>query len=292
MGDSVSHLVVFYQQKALEKVSWTKTSDAWKRRGNKTSKDAAIPTWGAWGSKSCCWLLLSFCCTFLGRQWKSFSSMTQIPHKRFRPPTHASNWLTTMQGNVRRIAKLCSLLPARLWLSFVLHVVLMVWQPLRASNVTARGLLKGYQMPWLTPWISTSSLRACLCARAAASPSSHHLLHIFPYLLLHSCTNPSLKPHLASEWLFERSCYIYLVTFHILHANHALLPSAHQLPAPPLAAQECCCYREVLRLILHPYRTPTAWQEPTRKHIIFMILLQLKRLSLCHFLELQNQVCF
>lgn len=139
-----------------------------------------------------------------------------------------------------------------------------------------------------------SSLRACLCARAAAaaSPSSHHLLHIFPYLLLHSCTNPSLKPHLASEWLFERSCYIYLVTFHILHANHALLPTVHQLPAPPLAAQECCCYREVLRLILHPYRMPTAWQEPTRKHIIFMILLQLKRLSLCHFLELQNQVCF
>lgn len=177
---------------------------------------------------------------------------------------------------------------------WVLHVVLIVWQPLRASNVTAQGLLKGYQMPWLTPWISASSLRACLCARAAAaaSPSSHHLLHIFPYLLLHSCTNPSLKPHLASEWLFERSCYIYLVTFHILHANHALLPSAHQLPAPPLAAQECCCYREVLRLILHPYRTPTAWQEPTRKHIIFMILLQLKRLSLCHFLELQNQVCF
>lgn len=150
-------------------------------------------------------------------------------------------------------------------------------------------------MGMLTPWISASSPGVYFCAQAAAagaSPSSHHLLHIFLDLLLHSCINPSLKPHLASVWLFERSYYIYLVTFHVLHPNHTLLPTVHQLPAHLLAAQECCCYREVLGLILHPYRMPTAWQEPTQKHIIFMILLQLKRLSLCHILELQNQVCF
>lgn len=55
--------------------------------------------------------------------------MIQILHKRLRPPAHASNWRTAVQGNyVRRVMKLCSLLPVdRLRLSLVCGSYMLSW---------------------------------------------------------------------------------------------------------------------------------------------------------------------